>query len=533
MRARAVALLALTLMAMLAVGDVIWPDIDVIGRNDFFDYRHHRPTDYIYRDDSRIDEVFPIKHRCSEVRVLIHAQRRTMGRMIESCKALKWADDRFHALMQTNPGDALAKSNVYGTVTTLMEMFVLDRGDPEFVNYLMEFWNSDRSGFYIEGVAVVSEREEDTEMPRWRYLRGHHLSIEVHEYVHHLQFDFGWLGAPLPIWDEGGATFIQFEYVRSVLRNDWYATAWDFSVDGWEVVEERVVPRGLRNGLPQLTTFFDEHGDKWEDLLNEFTLSEVIYFWGAWIVRFILERHRAELPDLKEMYEDETGTRMHDLMAHLNDDWHAWHEDLATLSVATGPEPITIIKRDQMIVDLGHFFRTINALAFDVSLVGWWPDDPTNTPLYVSVVKKLLLLHATTPGTWEFTVRATNVDGESAELPFTVTVVERLEANEIVIGDPLSTEEGRTVVDLNQYFDGPEDIAFAAESANAEVATAAVTTDGRLVVTAISPGEAEITVRATSGPQSVERTFIIAVTDECPPWLCRGSFSGWRKALLQ
>ena len=270
LRARAVALLALILMAMPAVGDVIWPDIDVIGRNDFFDYRHHRPTDYIYRDDTRIDEVFPIKHRCSEVRVLIHAQRRTMERMIESCKALKWADDRFHALMQTSPGDALAKSNVYGTVTTLMEMFVLDRGDPEFVNYLMEFWNSDRSGFYIGGVAVVSEREEDTEMPRWRYLRGHHLSIEVHEYVHHLQFDFGWLGAPLPIWDEGGATFIQFEYVRSVLRNDWYATGWDFSVDGWEVVEERVVPRGLRNGLPQLTTFFDEHGDQWEDLLNEF-----------------------------------------------------------------------------------------------------------------------------------------------------------------------------------------------------------------------------------------------------------------------
>ena len=114
-RARAVALLALTLMAMPAVGDVIWPDIDVIGRNDFFDYRHHRPTDYIYRDDSRIDEVFPIKHRCSEVRVLIHAQRRTVERMIESCKALKWADDRFHALMQTNPGDALAEPKVYGT----------------------------------------------------------------------------------------------------------------------------------------------------------------------------------------------------------------------------------------------------------------------------------------------------------------------------------------------------------------------------------------------------------------------------------
>ena len=530
-RATAFALLAVAILAAnTARGDVISFD-DVVGHSRFFHDRRHQ-LDHIARDDVRIDEVFPVKHQCSEVPVLIHAQRRTVERMVESCSALKWADDRFHALMQTNPGDAVARVNVYGHLTTAMEMFVLDLDDPEYENYLQEFWNEDRAGVYLEGVALVGQREGMGESER-EYFRNFFLSVEVHEYIHHLQYTFGWLGAPLPIWLEGGATFMQFEYVRSALRNDWYSLATAFDVDGWEVVEERVIPRGLRNGLPELTAFFEPYSE-WKDLLEEFTLAEVVYYWGAWIIRFLVERRSQDLSDLKETYEDETGTRAHDLMVHLNDDWHAWHESLATLSVADEPEPITIIKGDHVIVDLGHFFRTINVLAFDISLIDSWPDDdPRGTaPLYLGVVKKLLVLYAVAPATWEFTVTATNVDGDSAELPF-IVVVERLEGSEIVIGDPLSTEEGRTVVDLNRYFAGPEDIAFSAQSANAEVATAVVTEEGRLVVTAISPGEAEITVRATAGRQGAERTFTIVVTDECPPWLCRGLFSGWRKLLLQ
>ena len=132
-----------------------------------------------------------------------------------------------------------------------------------------------------------------------------------------------------------------------------------------------------------------------------------------------------------------------------------------------------------------------------------------------------------------FTITATNDDGESAELPFTVTVERGLELTDlIVIRDPLSTAEGRTVVNLNHYFDSVESIAFTAESANTEVATVEVTMEGRLVVAAISPGTVEITVRATSGELRREHTFTITVTEECPFWLCRDVLSGWRKALL-
>ena len=468
--------------------------------------------------------------------------------MIESCNALKWAADRFDALMQTNRGDAVPQVNVYGHLTTVMEMFVLDVDDPEIRNYLKEFWDLDRAGRFFGGVAVVAEREPACAQDCREGDGVPILPIEIHEYVHHLQHDGvvnGWLQGRLPIWIEGFATYIQTEYIHSVLRNEGYGSPWTFHYTDWEFVEYLVRQR-LQQGLPDLVAFLDRDGDQWQDLLAEYSQQEVEYYWGAWVFRFFVERHYSELSNLKEMFEGElthdlwldTGTQIHDLMVRLNDDWHAWHEDLATFSVADAPEPIVLVRGERgVVISLRHLFRTINKLTFDVSSVVGWPTNNNpwwdDTPPNIFIDQKKMRLIPNSPGTWEFTITATDISGESAELPFTVTVVERLESSEIVIRDPLSTEEGRTVVDLNQYFDGPEDIAFLAESANAEVATAAVTAEGRLVVTAISPGEAEITVRATSGPQSAERTFVIAVTDECPPWLCKGSFSGWRKVLLQ
>ena len=82
------ALLAVAILAAsTARGDVISFD-DVVGPGGHLHNRRHQ-SNHIARDDVRIDEVFPIKHQCSEVPVLIHAQRRTMERMVDSCRALK------------------------------------------------------------------------------------------------------------------------------------------------------------------------------------------------------------------------------------------------------------------------------------------------------------------------------------------------------------------------------------------------------------------------------------------------------------
>ena len=292
MKAAITALLALaTLTAMPAQGDVL-VRTNVIGLDDSG-----------VRDDARLNEVFTIKHQCSEVPVLIHAQRRTTERMMESCQALKWADDRFHELMRTNPAEKLIKDNWYGTPSAIMEMFVVDFDDEEFWNHLKEFWNLDSAGYYLGGVAVVSE-SIDGERTGEYVTR---IPVEVHEYVHHLQFSFvnGHFIIKFPLWLEGFAQFITYEYIRTKIRNDWYGSLLAFRQSCWDTVEELVIRRGLRRGLPHLSAFLDEHGDQWQDLLNEFTRNEIVYNWGAWLFRFLVERHHAVLIELKEVFEDE------------------------------------------------------------------------------------------------------------------------------------------------------------------------------------------------------------------------------------
>ena len=534
----AFALLAVIILAAnTARADVTSLD-DVVGPGGHLHNRRHQ-LDHIARDDVRIDEVFPIKHQCSEVPVLIHAQRRTVERMVESCNALKWADDRFHALMQTNPGDAIASVNFYGRLTTEMEMFVLDRDDPKYEDYLQEFWNENRAGVYFDGVTLVGQSER---MERERQdARIFFLSVEVHEYVHHLQFS-GFVSAQLreflPVWTEGFATYIQYEYEISVFRPGWYGPLDSFDHLGWEYIEVALVrPSVRRNDLPPLTAFLDLQDIRAE--LSGYTPTQIIYYWGAWFFRFLVEVHPTELVGLKEVLEGgkDADTRIHDLMTRLNDDWYDWDEALATLFVADAPEPIVVRKGGGVEIYLDQLFRTINELTFEVSTIVGLPTNNNpwydNTPPNVLPAGKRATILPNSLGTWTFTITATNVDGESAELPFTVTVERGLELTDlIVIRDPLSTAEERTVIDLNHYFDSVESIAFTAESTNVEVATVEVTMEGRLVVVAISPGRAEVTVRATSGELSREHTFTITVTEECPSWLCRDVLSGWRKALL-
>ena len=457
--------------------------------------------------------------------------------MVESCNALKWADDRFHALMQTNPSDAIASVNFYGRLTTEMEMFVLDLDDPKYEDYLQEFWNENRAGVYFDGITLVGHSER---MEREREdARIFFLSVEVHEYVHHLQFS-GFVSAKLkellPVWTEGFATYIQYEYEISVFRPGWYGPLGSYHL-GWEYIEVALVRPSVRlNDLPSLTAFLD-----WQDItaaLSGYTPTEIIYYWGAWFFRFLVEVHPTELMGLKEVLEGgkEADARIHDFMARLNDDWYDWDKTLATLSVADAPEPIIVRKGGGVEMYLDQLFRTINELTFEVStIVGlstndnpWYYDTPPN----VAVAGKRATIIPNSLGTWTFTITATNVDGESAQLPFTVVVERGLELTDlIVIRDPLSTIEGRTVVNLNHYFDSVESIAFTAESTDTEVAIVEVTMAGRLIVAPISPGTAQITVRATSGELRHEHTFTITVTEECPPWLCRDFLSGWRKAI--
>ena len=162
------------------------------------------------------------------------------------------------------------------------------------------------------------------------------------------------------------------------------------------------------------------------------------------------------------------------------------------------------------------------------------PDDGLGEIVDVNASYFHVSLSAVNTGTTEATLTVTAPDGKSAQQTFAVTVLNDLQSEEIVVRDPLSTEDGYLAVDLSTYFTGPalEDVEFIAASSNADVAPVSLE-GGRLVITAVSAGEAEITVRGDYRGRVQERTFTIVVTDECPRWLCRGTFTGWRSALLR
>ena len=138
-------------------------------------------------------------------------------------------------------------------------------------------------------------------------------------------------------------------------------------------------------------------------------------------------------------------------------------------------------------------------------------------------------------GSAEVTVTVTAPNGESAQQTFTVNVARDAHWQlKPIIQEPLSTEEGYSVVDLSAHFTGPavEESKFAAESHNPDIAFAEVR-DGRLVITAVSAGETEVTVRGDYYGRVGEQTFTIVVTNTCPYWLCeRSFFTGWRSVLL-
>ena len=88
--------------------------------------------------------------------------------------------------------------------------------------------------------------------------------------------------------------------------------------------------------------------------------------------------------------------------------------------------------------------------------------------------------------------------------------------------------------DLSPYFTGPalEESELSAESHDPDIALVEVR-GGRLAITAVSAGEVAITVRGNYHGRVAEQTFTVAITDECPAWLCRSALSGWRSTLLQ
>ena len=93
--------------------------------------------------------------------------------------------------------------------------------------------------------------------------------------------------------------------------------------------------------------------------------------------------------------------------------------------------------------------------------------------------------------------------------------------------------EETTTIDIARFFDGfsTARLTFTATSSNPQVAVASL--DGRLLtLTALASGQSVIAITANDGSKSITRTFQLAVTKECPPWLCRSWSGSWRWQIL-
>ena len=113
-------------------------------------------------------------------------------------------------------------------------------------------------------------------------------------------------------------------------------------------------------------------------------------------------------------------------------------------------------------------------------------------------------------------------------------LVRDFEMYDIVFRDPLSTQEGRVTLNLSTYFTGVpiEDVVFTVE-VNEGSNIVSVNIDGSvLTLTPLSPGEINILVTAEYRGFTWNQSFGVIVTDECPDYICRSFFSGWRRVLL-
>ena len=108
---------------------------------------------------------------------------------------------------------------------------------------------------------------------------------------------------------------------------------------------------------------------------------------------------------------------------------------------------------------------------------------------------------------------------------------------EIILREPVSTQEGQTSVNLLSYFmllerDNEEVIfTFTANVESGDDVVTVMVRDAALVIRPLSPGVATVQVSARYRGFVWQQSFEVAVTDECPAYLCRSTPSAWRWAL--
>ncbi len=273
-----------------------------------------------------------------------------------------------------------------------------------------------------------------------------------------------------------------------------------------------------------------------------------VYRWGHVLMRYLFEKQPQVVNAMTEKSKVSSRNYLDYIaktLPSLTDDFRRYLRELAAITIER-IEPITLFLDEEWhLINIDEYFRTsriMDVTGHDTSSetvtlavgsyatsLGWMREREIGT------VRSYFLITPSAPGTAQVTVTATTRDGESAKQTFTVNVVGDLQTRAITLRDAVSTEEGATAINLASYFSGPalSDIEFTVASSDTDVVRVAVR-DGRLVITAVAVGEADIALRSIYHGRETTQTFTVTITDDCPSYLCGpGFFNGWRWLLLE
>ncbi len=503
-------------IATLALGAAMlfpnWAAAHVVSRGDAPPLLTNDEYDQLTR------ETLPIVHDCPQVAATFRAQDMTEDEFDAACNLLKETEDFFHATMGTDPASPVP---YWATIAD----------DPLTVEILAFSSNEDAAKYnltvYGEGACIGCYRAYGRIA---RIVFNRHVGgVLEHEYIHHLDFRF-----------RRNDVYVSRVVIEGLVN---YLVAARVGT-GWYWLVRNVTNIGIDDGsslprLPELITSGDyEHGI-------------LPYAWGYTFMYYLFNEHPQVVKGMTDSgrvselayrdYLDET-------LPLLTDDFHRWlRRGLESITLEQ-IEPVIMFNDGRYgrnwpaIIHLADYFRSFQELKYSVSLSV--PYERNEDWFYSEILTgaqsrpdgRVLYLRPGTGalGTVEITVTATAPDGQSAEQTFTVNVVQGLETTAITLRDAVSTEEGETTINLASYYTGPalSEVEFTVASNKPDVARVAVR-DGRLIITAVAAGEAEVTVRTDYYGGITTQTFTVTIIDDCPAYLCRGFFNGWRRLLLE
>ncbi|MFF5208503.1 collagenase [Streptosporangium sp. NPDC000396] len=241
--------------------------------------------------------VLPIRHTCSST-LRIVAQEMTSPQLTSTCTSLSNQDAYFHGIVKDN-------GPVANDRNTTLEVVVFD-SSADYQTYAGPLYGIDTNngGMYLEGNPQAAGNQPRFIAYEAEWLRPVFAIWNLnHEYTHYLDGRFDMYGdfaagtsTPTIWWVEGFAEFVSYSYRREV-----------YQAAITEAAKKTYTLRQL------FDTTYDHDTTR-------------IYRWGYLAVRYMLERHPADVTTILGHYRTGNWNAARSFVTGLNynSDWNTW-----------------------------------------------------------------------------------------------------------------------------------------------------------------------------------------------------------------